>query len=124
MVLDASAILALLNKEPGHELVEKALPHSTLSTVNFSEIITVLDHFSMPISQAQEITLELINELLPFDHKQALIAASLRKETKQYGLSLGDRACLALAKVLQSPVLTADKAWKKLDVGVDVQLIR
>lgn len=59
-----------------------------------------------------------------FDKQQARIAGNLWKQTKELGLSLGDRACLALAQHLELPVLTADKIWQQLDIGVSIQLIR
>lgn len=124
IVLDASAILALLNQETGYELVEKNLPHSIISTVNLSEVITVLNDIGIPQNESENAVAELIKEIVVFDQEQACIAASLRKHTKVHGLSLGDRACLALSQVENAPVLTADKAWKKLKHPTKILFIR
>ncbi len=124
IVLDASAVLALINKEPGHIAVEKILTQSVISAVNLSEVIAVLVDIGMDVKDVETIVYGIINDIVPFDHKQSVVAGALRKETKQLGLSLGDRACLALAKVLRVPVLTADKIWSKVNVGIEVKLIR
>jgi ribonuclease VapC len=125
VILDASAVLSVLNKEPGHKNVEEVLTHAILSSVNFAEVITVLAGIGMTVQEAEEVTLSIIKETVPFDDKQASISASLRKATKQYGLSFGDRACLALAKSHGSLVFTADKIWVKLNIpGVKIHLIR
>ncbi len=123
IILDASAVLALLNEEPGYQMVEDYLSESVISTVNLSEVIAVLTGIGMQDQEAQNIVSDLIKEKIPFDEEQAYVAASLRKQTKSYGLSLGDRACLALAKIKKLPVLTADKAWRKI-TEVEVILIR
>lgn len=115
IVLDASAVLALLNQEPGCKVVEKHLPKSILSTVNLAEVIAVLTDAGMPHEEAESTITELIKEIATFDQPQACLAASLIKSSRPYGLSLGDRACLALAKIKNVPVLTADKAWSNLN---------
>lgn len=74
--------------------------------------------------QVDAVLAELELELVPFDEIQARAAALLRSATKRLGLSLGDRACLALAIVLKKPAVTADRAWSKLDVGAEIVLIR
>jgi len=125
IVLDASALLALLNEEPGCRAVEAVLPGAMMSAVNISEVIAVLISIGIAIEEAEQIVLEMLEHIVPFDSEQACMAASLRKHTKSLGLSLGDRACLSLAKIKKLPVLTADKIWHKLHIeGVQVQLIR
>ncbi|CAN5245232.1 PIN domain-containing protein [soil metagenome] len=124
VVLDASALLTLLHSEPGHEMVAGLIPHSIISTINVTEVITVLINRGMPAEKAVEAVSDVLNETLPFDLKQATEAACLITETKKYGLSLGDRACLSLGKLKKLPVLTADKIWNKLKVGVEIQLLR
>lgn len=125
IVLDASALLALLNNEEGALAVEAVLPNSIISAVNAAEVMTEL-HFklNLPIEQAQEMIITLVNKIIPFDLKLAAEAAKLRKETKFLGLSLGDRACLALSKELCLPIYTADKAWAKLQFPYEIILIR
>lgn len=123
-VLDASAVLALLNQEQGADIVEGQLPGAIISTVNLAEIVGKLTDAGMPetaISSAIEI---LGLELVDFDFETAFAAGTLRATTQALGLSLGDRFCLALAKKLNLPAFTADKRWRKLDIGVTIHLIR
>jgi ribonuclease VapC len=125
IVLDASALLALLNEENGYHAVEKVLPLAMMSAVNVSEVIAVLANIGIAQDEAERITLEMVERIIPFDVEQACIAASLRKQTKSQGLSLGDRACLGLAKLHKLPVITADKVWAKVRIeGVRIQIIR
>ncbi len=124
-VLDASALLALLHGEPGQEVVQASLEDgAAISTVNYAEAMTrIVKKGASP----QAFTSPLLAYglvLHPFLEEDALQAALLVKETAKAGLSLGDRACLALAKRLDLPVLTADRVWKNLRTGVKVQLIR
>jgi len=95
-----------------------------MSCVNLSEVSTVLEQNGISPTQAKEICQDLIRELVPFDAEQAFLAANLRKSTRVLGLSLGDRACLALAKKRKLPVLTADRVWVKLSLGLDIHLAR
>jgi PIN domain nuclease of toxin-antitoxin system len=124
VVLDASAILALLNAEPGSRVVEESLAEAAVSTVNLSEVIAKLSERGMP-EAAIRVALEGLGlEVHPFDAVAAFSAGRLRPATRALGLSMGDRACLALGLSLAAPVLTADGSWKKLKVGVKVRLIR
>jgi PIN domain nuclease of toxin-antitoxin system len=123
-VLDASALLALINSEPGAERVEGVLANAILSSVNFAEIAAILMATGIPSPQIHAMISELVAEIVPFDEEQAILSAMLRAQTKQYGLSLGDRACLALGIFKNLPVLTADKAWGELDLKVPIVLIR
>ena len=124
IVFDASALLLLLNKEPGHELVETHLSKAVMSAVNMAEVLTVLAGLGVPSADAINITSSLIADIVSFDETQAASSASLRAITKPYGLSLGDRACLALALHHQLPVITADKIWKKIKLPIDIILAR
>ncbi len=128
IVIDTSAIIALINREEGFKTVEKYLDNAIISSVNFSEVITVVNRELFKTEEERAEGLKLIrntfSHIVEFDVEQAVIAASLDSIAKKHGLSLGDRACLALAKYQKLPVLTADKVWKKLNVGVKVQLIR
>ena len=124
VVLDASALLALVNEEKGCEMVADYLPNAIMSTVNLSETATVLMDIGIELGLVEEILTGLIDQPEPFTNEQAYIAASLRKSTKKLGLSLGDRACLSLAKMKNFPVITADKIWQKLDINLDIRLIR
>ena len=123
-VLDASALLALVNGEPGGQTVAENLHESVISAVNLSEVVARMTDLGTSIDRVREHLESLHLEVIPFDTADAYLAADLRQPTQQYGVSLGDRACLALARRLRVPALTADRRWAELDVGVDVQVIR
>ncbi len=123
-VLDASALLALLNRETGHELVADVVTYSTMSSINVSESLTSLQKYGIDIEKGFLMIKDLIAEIIPFDEDQAVNTALLDIQSKKLGLSLGDRACIALALNLKMPVLTADKAWLKLDTSIAIKSIR
>lgn len=123
-ILDASALIAVLAQEKGMEAVTPHLPKSLISTVNLTEVATFMLDKGFTVTEAREQLKELVPKIIPYDENLAFAAAELRAKTRAYGLSLADRACLALAKQTKLPVLTADKAWKKLAVGVKIVLIR
>jgi ribonuclease VapC len=123
-VLDASAVLAFLRDEPGGERVERVLGNSIISAVNLSEIAAKLSDFGMPKAEIPEALSELAATSMAFDADLAIIAGALRKQTRANGLSLGDRACLALAQRTGRIALTTDRAWADLDVGVMIEVIR
>jgi PIN domain nuclease of toxin-antitoxin system len=125
VVLDASVVLALLNNESGADrLTPDLLSHATSSTVNLAEVQTKLVSEGGRPDEAWEDTRSPIREAMPFTDEQARIAGSLVAQTSRLGLSLGDRACLALGIVLKAPIYTADKAWKNLKLGVRIHVIR
>jgi ribonuclease VapC len=124
VVLDASAILALLNREPGHEVVAEALPEALLSAVNLSEVVAKLGEKGMPEGAIATALAGIELEIFPFNEASAYETARLRAPTRSLGLSLGDRACLALGRHLALPVLTADKNWSKVEAGISVRVIR
>ncbi len=125
VVLDASAMLAVFHGEPGAAHVV-AYGHDTCaSAVNVAEVATRLAERGTPEPKARLAVAELLGaEIVPFDGDSAFAAAALREPTRASGLSLGDRACLALARRLGLPAVTADRAWADLDIGVDIRLIR
>ena len=124
VVLDASAILALLNQETGSEEVLKFIGKAAISTVNLSEVIAKLADAGIPEEDIREIISHLNLEVIDFNEEQALKAGILRPITKSIGLSFGDRACLALGIILNQPVLTTDRLWGSINVGVEVRLLR
>ena len=124
VVLDASALLALLNDEPGAEVVEQTIPGAVMGTVNLSEVVAKLAESGMPENAIRQALGDIELEILPFDAALAHHSGILRVQTRGLGLSLGDRACVALGHRLGIPVLTTDKEWKHLEVGVEVRLIR
>lgn len=129
VVLDASAFLAYLFDEPGAETVVEAISEGAcMSAVNYSEVLSKLVDRGVPVEDAlRDLTgrglLDAI-ELLDFDVAVATEAARLRDATRNSGLSLGDRACIATALVAGLPVLTADATWQGVGLSVDVRLIR
>lgn len=123
VVLDSSAVLALLTNEPGTDVVEAALPGALLSTVNLAEIVAKLCERGMPAEEATYLIYSIGVEVAEFDAEQATRSGELRVSARSAGLSLGDRACLALAQVRGLPVLTADTAWGQLK-HLDIRLIR
>ncbi len=123
-VLDASALLAMLNSEPGSGAVQESLPGAAISAVNLSEVISKLSERGMPEPAIRAALDGLGLEVHSFDADAAYSTARLRTATKTYGLSLGDRTCLALGLALKVPVLTADRTWKKLKLGAKVRSIR
>lgn len=123
IVLDASAVLAYLFREPGHETVAALIESACISAVNHAE---VLGRFSRDGFNAAEVSrrLEATYEIVAFDTEQAIRSAALLPVGAPLGLSLGDRACIALGASRKWPVYTADRAWAKLKVGVEVRLVR
>ena len=114
-ILDASAVLAVLNGEPGQKKVIPILAESAISSVNLTEVVAKLLEAGMDEARARlAVSVLGIGEIVGFTEDLAWEAARLRPLTKQYGLSLGDRACLALAIKLKLPAVTADKEWSKL----------
>lgn len=122
--LDASALLCLLNDEAGADRVIAALDDALISTVNYSEVVAkIVDRGGTPeLISAMLDPLHL--RLVDFDHAQAVRAGELRRATRGAGLSLGDRACLALAASRGLKVLTADRAWSGLGIGLTIECIR
>lgn len=124
-VLDASAVLALLARERGSAaLTPELLTAAVSSTVNVAEVQSKLVERGIRPEEAWEAALSPISEIVSFTLEHARIAGDLVRETRAHGLSLGDRACLALGIALKAPIYTADKSWTKLKIGVPIHLIR
>ena len=125
IVLDASALLAFLNEEPGAEGLTVALLNgAVISTVNLAEVHSKLVGHGIDREEAWGAALSPVREVEVFTLEQAKIAGGLISQTRQLGLSLGDRACLALGIALNAPVYTADKDWKKLKLRIPIHVIR
>jgi ribonuclease VapC len=123
-VLDSSAILAVIFNEPGNEKVAPLLQGALLSAVNLAEVHTRLLLRGSPADFAWSRILSMGCEVCPFDFEQARATAELIAHTRPLGLSLGDRACLALAIQRHATVYTTDRAWKTLDLGIEIEVIR
>ena len=123
-VLDASAVLTILNQEPGKERVEAILGQAAVSAVNVAETMGKLMDAGMSDANAKA-SLDLLHlEVIDFDLAMARLAGSLKFSTKKLGLSLGDRCCLALGLVRDNTVVTADRLWSKLKLGIQVEVLR
>lgn len=124
IVIDASALLAYLQDEPGGSRVGDCLDGALLSSVNLSEVIQKAAQFGADTAGLATDLAEIGICLEPFTLDQAEIAAGLWPTTRKLGLSLADRACLALAIDYDAQVLTTDKAWRDLDIRLAVEVIR
>ncbi len=124
VVLDASAVLAVLNGEPGAEAVWDCLPGAHLSAVNAAEVAAKLVDGGLDAEGAGQLLERLGARVVPFEAADVVPVAHIRAATRAAGLSLGDRACLALARRLGIPALTADRQWRDIQVGVEVRMIR
>jgi PIN domain nuclease of toxin-antitoxin system len=123
-VLDASAVLAMIGGEAGSDAVAEILPQAVISAVNLAEVVSKLSERGATPEQIDEVLTRLRLSVVSFDASQARLAGLLRPRTKAAGLSLADRACLALAIERGAPAVTTDRAWTNVDVGVTTQLVR
>jgi ribonuclease VapC len=123
-VLDASALLTILLDERGAEQVQPHLATGQISVVNLCETYTKLVEAGLSKDDAEAQVARLELHICPFAEDHALEAALLRPLTRHLGLSLGDRTCLALARLGKLPVITADRALAELDLGIDIIVIR
>ncbi|MDQ3318649.1 MAG: PIN domain-containing protein [Actinomycetota bacterium] len=123
-VLDASALLALLQGERGAELIEPLLDRAAVSAVNWSEVVQRLLRRGLTLAELGPDLHALDLSVVAFDARLAEAAAELAVVTRAAGLSLADRACLALARETGAPAFTADRLWKSVDVGVEIRLVR
>lgn len=123
MVLDASAILAMLRAEPGSEEVAEVIADALVSVINEAEVIGKLIWRGQTPDQAQSTVARLPYKLVDLDRNLCRRAGSWWGATKRQGLSLADRCCLALAEREGLPALTTDTSWAKVDIGVDIRMI-
>ena len=124
-VIDASAILALVKQETGADMVAAWVADgAAISSVNVSEVVAKLNEAGTPADEIAEVLDALRLEIIDFDAHLAYSAGMLRSVTRPAGLSLGDRACLALARHLNLPAVTADRPWAGLNLGIQIEVIR
>ncbi len=123
-VLDASALLAYSFEEPGGDVVGKVIETTCISSVNLAEVLTRIARDGRPPGGFAGKLEQMHIEVVPFMAEDALITASLEPRTRPFGLSLGDRACLALGLARRETVYTADRVWTQLDIGLDIVSIR
>jgi ribonuclease VapC len=123
-VLDASALLALIQAEAGSDRVAEVLGGAVISAVNLAEVVTRLADRGVPGQAIQRQLVRLDLGVMPVDEDLAYAAGLLRPATRVLGLSLADRFCIALARRLGAVALTTDQAWGRLEIGVTVELLR
>lgn len=124
VVLDASAVLAVYLDEPGADQVRMVLPGALLSSVNYTEVVGKCLDRGEAMSGVLRKLAAMGLHVVAHDLQLAQRTGALRPLTRRFGLSLADRACLALAERERAPVLTADRNWKSLELGLDIRLIR
>ena len=124
VVFDASAILTMALREPGHQALLRLERVILVSTVNLAEVRSRLWDKEESETMIDEMLRRIDMSVVAFDAEQAKLAADLRPQTRRFGLSLGDRACLALGIVRKATVYTADRAWSRLDLPVEIKLVR
>ena len=122
--MDSSAVLALVFRERGREHVAVALTGALINAVNLTEVMSKMLDSGLSSDQVDDQLKGFSLLVVDFDRDLAMRTALLRAATRHRGLSLGDRACLALAMREKRPVMTADRAWSDLDLPVEVVLIR
>jgi ribonuclease VapC len=123
-VLDASAVLCLLQEEKGAERVAEALPDAMIGAVNYSEVVAKLVEAGIDEVTVDSLIDKLQLKVIPFDRTQARLAGSFRAATRKLGLSLGDRACLALAAAEGATALTCERIWTKFEAPCKVESLR
>ena len=124
VVFDASAVLALVYDEPGADMVKRTIDRGVISCVNLSEVIAKLTDEGWEPTLVRSTMDRLDLRVVAFDEDQAYVSGLLRTITRPFGLSLGDRACLALAQSAALPTITGERRWVDIPINVEIQLIR
>jgi PIN domain nuclease of toxin-antitoxin system len=124
VVFDASALLAHIGREVGSGGIDELAVEALMSAVNLAEVFSKLAERGLSQDQADTIVYRYRLRVVPLDEELARQTGALRSATKSLGLSLGDRACLALALRERLPVVTGDKSWARLDLGVTIRVFR
>ena len=123
-VLDASALLAVMLGEAGADAVHAVLARARIGAVNLSEVVAKLQERGVPDDVIDQSLADLDLKVEAFDREHAVAAGKLRVGTRAAGLSLGDRACIALAATLGAVAITTDQSWAKLKLDVEIELAR
>lgn len=123
-VVDASVLLAVIGGERDWEQAVKWLENAAMSAVNLSEVAAKLSERGAPTEEVQGRLQQYRLRIIPFDRDLAFLAGDMRTKTRSLGLSLGDRACIATGIQLSLPIITAEREWKRLDIGASIELIR
>ena len=124
-VLDSTALIALLSLEPGHQRVEDLLDKAVISAVNLAETVNKLAQRASSINVVRDFLMELELVVEDWSEDMAYLSAELAPLSKTHGLSLGDRACLTLARRLRATAVTSDRQWQRIpSLGIPVLLFR
>lgn len=123
-VMDASAVLAVFFREPGAANLYDLMSGAAIGAVNISEVVAKLQERGISNAEIDQSIEELGLQVVPFDFDQAIHAGKLRAVTRSAGLSLGDRACLALAAAEGATAITMDRHWATLDLSVPIRVVR
>ncbi len=124
VILDASALLALIKNESGASTLEDMLGQIVMSTLSLTEAATILLQSDMTLQECEDCLLPLISQLIPFDTSHALLTAILTKQLKGKDLPLEARACLALGMKMNLPIYTAKQRGAELELtNVDIRCI-
>jgi PIN domain nuclease of toxin-antitoxin system len=125
VLFDSSALLTLIQQENGFEELEDVVANAVISSVNLSEVISVLSRSGVPSDKLEEIINSSITVVIPFLRDEAMLSGELINQTKNFGLSLGDRACIATGILYNLKVYSTDQIWSKLDLkGFNLVLVR
>ncbi len=125
ILLDTSALIALIKKESGYQKIEEVLPYSAISSVNLCELASILARNNILENEIDEIIEDIVPEVIPFCENIAIKAGKLSKYSAKYGLSLGDKACLSTAEYYSMNVYTTDKIWSELEtLNIAINVIR
>ena len=125
VLFDASALLMLIQQENSDNILEEVVSKAVISSVNLSEVMSVLIRSGMPKEIANEIIKSSITDTIPFSRTEAELAGELISHTKSLGLSLGDRACIATSIIHNLELYSADQAWQKLNIkNLQLKLVR
>ena len=124
VVLDASALLALIQNEKGADVIKPLLKRAIMSTINVAEVLTALQRVDILPKEAIVLITDIIQEIVSFDLEQSQCVAELQPYVCHKSLSLGDRACLALGQKRQVPIYAADRIWSELQIdNITIKLI-
>ena len=124
IVFDSSVVIAILKQEVGYQNAEFFLEDALISAVNYAEVVECITRLGYANEEIKVVLQKFPFKVISLNHSLAEAIGLMSRETKKYGLSLGDRACLALAIDKQLPVLTADRVWANLDVPIEVKQLR
>ena len=123
-LLDASVFIAILRDEPYDTYILDLLEGAFMSAINCAEVWTKLHEFGLTTDPRVMGLFALLAPIEPFVESQALLTGDLRPITRHLGLSLGDRACLAVAIETGATVHTGERRWAELDLPCNIRLIR